>query len=186
MFEFLPFASTKENRGYVGFGFAVEVRRWTGCPNFVPIASENTAAAAVIRSSGEAAPLGSPDPAVHWGRTLGRDVGKWSRLHRPLGRQLRLRARGPRIDCGVGHLAVMAHHRRMAFGFGTSVPTRGLAALIALRNGVGRVEGRARAEAKWLAAAVGTAVQRGGVVMSTGVRADCVGELRLPGIADHV
>ena len=44
----------------------------------------------------------------------------------------------------------------MAFGYGTSVPTRGLGAVIASRNGVGRVEGR-RAEAKWLAAAaVGT------------------------------
>ena len=63
--------------------------------------------------------------------------------------------RGPRIDCGAGHHAVMPHHRRMAFGYGTSVPTRGLGAVIASRNGVGRVEGR-RAEAKWLAAAVGT------------------------------
>ncbi len=45
----------------------------------------------------------------------------------------------------------------MAFGYGTLVPTRGLGAVIASRNGVGRVEGR-RAEAKWLAAAaaVGT------------------------------
>ncbi len=24
--------------------------------------------------------------------------------------------RGPRIDCGAGHHAVMPHHRRMAFG----------------------------------------------------------------------
>jgi hypothetical protein len=63
--------------------------------------------------------------------------------------------RGPRIDCEAGHHAVMPHHRRMAFGYGTSVPTRGLGAVIASRNGVGRVEGR-RAEAKWLAAAVGT------------------------------
>jgi hypothetical protein len=58
---------------------------------------------------------------------------------------------------GAGHHAVMPHHRRMAFGYGTSVPTRGLGAVIASRNGVGRVEGR-RAEAKWLAAAVGTGV----------------------------
>ena len=54
-----------------------------------------------------------------------------------------------------GIMAVMPHHRRMAFGYGTSVPTRGLGAVIASRNGVGRAEGR-RAEAKWLAAAVGT------------------------------
>ena len=86
--------------------------------------------------------------------------------------------RGPRIDCGAGHHAVMPHHRRMAFGYGTSVPTRGLGAVIASRNGVGRVEGR-RGRHR-------AVVQRGGIVMTTGARADCVGELRLPGIADHV
>ncbi len=45
----------------------------------------------------------------------------------------------------------------VAFGCGTSVPTRGLGVVIASRNGVGRVDGR-RAEIKWLGVAVDTGV----------------------------
>ena len=85
-----------------------------------------------------------------------------------------------------GIMRFMPHHRRMAFGYGTLVPTRGLGAVIASRNGFGpggrppcrnQVGGRRRRQA---------AVRHGGIVVTTYARADYVGELRLPGVADPV
>ncbi len=63
--------------------------------------------------------------------------------------------RGSTAVPGIMRLCVTTDEWLSGVGL-RSLPT-GLGAVIASRNGVGRVEGR-RAEAKWVAAAVGTGV----------------------------
>jgi hypothetical protein len=97
------------------------------------------------------------------------------------------RRRAPRAADGLRRRASCGLYltRRMAFGYGTSVPTRGPGAVIASSYGFGRVEGRVPKPSGGHGRRR-AAVQRGGIVVTTGARADYVGELRIPGIADHV